>query len=447
MDKSQEVTLIVGAGVTGLTAGYLLSKAGEKCVIAEKSDEIGGLCRSFVLDNIVFDLGPHLFFDNPSKEAERLMSSLIEDEEVIKRKFSFSICNNDRIWKFPNSIFDLIFYPAEYKKQLLKSILGKKKRPKKGQASTRDEMVDKIGSTCYDREFAPMLEKKTFLSGDQIHRDWVRRVDRDINNNKESFRRLSRIKRISRIVKKVLTTDNYFYPEGGFQVFADKLSKRFNELGGETILECGDISFTKDSNRILSAVIKNTEYPVKNVIWTGSVNDLNSVIGSDAPRAEYVKVMIVLATFSTTKSVPRPFSYIYYPDKDLIFNRIYYPSAIFGNKALGKREGICFELNYTEDLDTLPDEEIINRTLADAVKSKVIGEEEFRQSKIIRLGECLPIYNMSYEERLRKVFKDIHSYNNLYSIGRLGGHFFCMTPKAISQGIKIAKSLTQGKSP
>ena len=67
--KSQKVTVIVGAGITGLTAAYRLSCAGERCVVLEKNNEIGGMCRTFNFDDMIFDLGPHFFFDNPDLEA------------------------------------------------------------------------------------------------------------------------------------------------------------------------------------------------------------------------------------------------------------------------------------------------------------------------------------------------------------------------------------------
>jgi len=107
------------------------------------------------------------------------------------------------------------------------------------------------------------------------------------------------------------------------------------------------------------------------------------------------------------------------------------------------REGICFELNYMEGLDGLTDNEIIDRTVADAEKVGLLKKEQLRQSKVIRLGECLPVYSLDYENEIKETFKDVHQYQNLYSIGRLGGYYFCMTPAAVRQGIKLAKHLSR----
>ena len=98
-------------------------------------------------------------------------------------------------------------------------------------------------------------------------------------------------------------------------------------------------------------------------------------------------------------------------------------------------------MNYTEELDTLTDTEIVERTVSDIEKLGLYKKEQLRQSKVIRLGECLPIYGLDYENRIQETFRDVHRYQNLYSIGRLGGYYFCMTPAAVNQGIKMARHL------
>lgn len=446
MKESQEVTLIVGAGITGLTAAYLFSREGERCVVLEKNKEIGGLCRTFKLDDIIFDLGPHFFFYNPDFEAERFMMSLLKDEEIIKKRFRFSICNEGKHWKLPIGVIDMILYPMEYKLQLLSRLFAKRKRTEDDVISAKHEMVEKLGISYYDKAIAPMLQSKALLPGSDIHRDWQTRVDRTIFNEKEPFRGISLGKHIMLALKQVFSSSTYLYPARGYNTFPQKLWAKFNQLGGETVLDCGDITFRKDNDYISKVMVRGIEYSVKNVIWTGSINDLNDNIESHAPRIKYVKVVIVLLSYNQTKRIRRPFGYIYYPDENLIFNRFYYPSTIFGSESPSNREGICFELNYLEELDKLTDREIIDRTVTDAEKSGLFKKEQLRQSGVIRLGECLPVYGLDYENKVKETFKDVHRYRNLYSIGRLGGYFFCMTPKAVSQGMKIARHLLHNKS-
>jgi len=49
MEDSRGQVIIVGAGVSGLTAGYLLARKGFKIVVIEKEDRVGGSGEKFLL--------------------------------------------------------------------------------------------------------------------------------------------------------------------------------------------------------------------------------------------------------------------------------------------------------------------------------------------------------------------------------------------------------------
>ena len=50
---------ILGGGIAGLS---LAANVLEECVVLEKEDRVGGLCRSFAFDKITYDIGPHIVF-------------------------------------------------------------------------------------------------------------------------------------------------------------------------------------------------------------------------------------------------------------------------------------------------------------------------------------------------------------------------------------------------
>ena len=55
----QSSTVILGSGISGISAGYHLKKAGEESVIFEKNDDWGGLCGNFTIDGFRFDRFRH----------------------------------------------------------------------------------------------------------------------------------------------------------------------------------------------------------------------------------------------------------------------------------------------------------------------------------------------------------------------------------------------------
>lgn len=59
-------TVILGSGITGISAGYHLEKRGEKVVIFEKDNDWGGLCGNFTIDGFRFDKFVHFTFTDDS---------------------------------------------------------------------------------------------------------------------------------------------------------------------------------------------------------------------------------------------------------------------------------------------------------------------------------------------------------------------------------------------
>lgn len=71
----QAKTIIIGAGPTGLSVAYHLN--GDSIVL-ESTNQVGGLCRSFEIDGVVFDIGGHSFHST----YEKIHSFICKDLKV-----------------------------------------------------------------------------------------------------------------------------------------------------------------------------------------------------------------------------------------------------------------------------------------------------------------------------------------------------------------------------
>lgn len=84
---SQSVA-IIGAGPAGLTAGYLLSKAGIDVDVFEADPfYVGGISRTEVHNGFRFDIGGHRFFSK-SKEIEDLWSEILPSDMITRDRLS-----------------------------------------------------------------------------------------------------------------------------------------------------------------------------------------------------------------------------------------------------------------------------------------------------------------------------------------------------------------------
>lgn len=70
---------------------------------------------------------------------------------------------------------------------------------------------------------------------------------------------------------------------------------------------------------------------------------------------------------------------------------------------------------------------------------------ELREKHLIKLNKAMPVYGLDYEEKMEKAFSEIHKFSNLFFIGRQGGYYFCLSPNAVYQGIKMADYLLQNE--
>ncbi|QWR76283.1 protoporphyrinogen/coproporphyrinogen oxidase [Candidatus Magnetomonas plexicatena] len=446
MEDKRDLTLIVGAGVAGLTAGYLLAKAGKKCLIVEKEAVAGGQCRSFILDDIIFDLGPHVLFPNPGAEAEDFIFTLLKDEPLITRIWKFGIVNGKKSWTMPAGILELLFYPWIIKKQILLSYLKKGQVNPKELISAESDITAKFGPVYYNEVLGPMIHKKALMTGDLVHADWIARVDRDIHHRKEPFRDphvggiLHKVKYIFNAMRK-----KYVYPANGFQTIADKLLQRYKEAGGELILNCKQLEFEKTEDKITAVIVDGNKHSVENVVWSASANQLNTLLGNDSLKFHYADITNVFLTYKQKRRKKRPLLYVYYTDPSFIFKRVYYPSNIFGDKTPDEKEGICVTIHETSEIAAMTDTQLVDKCVSDIESAGIFKAANLRKSKVVRLGNSMPLYSLDYETELQRNFMEIDKkYKNLYSIGRLGGFFFCMTPPAVSQGIKLTNHLLKG---
>ena len=95
-------TIILGAGLAGLS---LASYLDQESLIIEKNESIGGLCRSFSLNQIFYDIGPHILFSK-NKTVLNHVTNLI-DTNQIKRSNQIMFKNKLIKYPFENDLYHL----------------------------------------------------------------------------------------------------------------------------------------------------------------------------------------------------------------------------------------------------------------------------------------------------------------------------------------------------
>jgi protoporphyrinogen oxidase len=77
--------IIIGAGITGLSAGYHAEKRNIKYQIFEQESQVGGLCRTLYKDGFYFDISGHVL-SLKDQYIQALVRRFLKDNlRIIKR--------------------------------------------------------------------------------------------------------------------------------------------------------------------------------------------------------------------------------------------------------------------------------------------------------------------------------------------------------------------------
>ena len=109
MTSNGKSIVILGAGVTGLTAAWALSRSYHgKVVVLEKEAAVGGLAATFTRNELSFDLGSHRLHEGYDPEVDSLVKDLCGDD-LLRRERRGLMYLGGRALLYPPSPFDIIF--------------------------------------------------------------------------------------------------------------------------------------------------------------------------------------------------------------------------------------------------------------------------------------------------------------------------------------------------
>ena len=183
--------VIVGAGVTGLVTGHLLAEAGADVVIIEKLEDIGGLARSFVYDDYVFDCGPHRFHTaNPN--VSNYLNRVIERHTTYFPRKS-EVFFKGKYYGWPIQPQNLLQLPVDIATRSFVDLTLNGFR-EYGDENFEDYILRQYGPTLYEHFFRGYSEKFLGIHPRDTHSDWAKvGINRAIIDDNAQMQNLSLI--------------------------------------------------------------------------------------------------------------------------------------------------------------------------------------------------------------------------------------------------------------
>jgi protoporphyrinogen oxidase len=164
---------IIGAGPAGLTAAYLLTKAGRSVVVIEKDPRyVGGISRTVEHQGFRFDIGGHRFFSK-SKEVVDLWNEILPDDFIQRPRMS-RIYYEGKFYSYPLRAFEALRNLGSWRSAACMASFAKAKlRPRKAVRSFEDWTINQFGAKLFGIFFKTYTEKVWGMPCDEMSADWA----------------------------------------------------------------------------------------------------------------------------------------------------------------------------------------------------------------------------------------------------------------------------------
>ena len=450
MTDQKKQIVVLGGGLTGLSAGYVLTRAGHTVAVCEKDAEVGGLSKTIVKDGFRFDLGGHRFFTTDEK-LNRFVTGLMRDELITVQRSS-KIYMRDRFFDYPlrpaNALFGLgiltsLRILADYGMEKCRRFFGQK-----DSVSLEDWVIKNFGRTMFDIYFKVYSEKVWGIECSSISAEWV---DRRINGLslgraiKNAFFKVSG-RKIPTLV------DEFLYPALGIGRISDRLKDGI-EMLNKVLLDTRVEAIHHANAKIEGIVVRNQD---QTDIMTGSQFisslPLTHIIRmlNPAPPQHIVEAaaklrfrdLVVVAIMVDRKRVTDQ-TWIYIPEKKIPFGRLHEPTNWSEQMAPeGKTLLVIEYFSFKGDsIWNMPDESLVGTTVEHLEKLGFIEKREVADSMVVRVPMAYPLFEVGYHDLCNELYDYLGQFKNLHVAGRSGMFRYYNMDHAIQSGVDAAEAV------
>ncbi len=287
-------TIIIGAGLSGLTSASLLAKRGLKVAVIDRSQHPGGACGSFKRGHVTFDQGSAMLYGFGEKgfNAHRFVMNCLEEPlDIIRHDLLYCVNFDGKRIHFYADIdrftdeLSLVF-PSEkdnikrfyrdmntiYRHVLIESPLY----------ASADEISASQGFNIVLRHPISFMRFLSFLniSAEKLLKGYFK--DPEIFkffDKLTSTYCYATVKEAPAVLAAIMFVDNHeggsYYPAGGSFFLPGKLEKVIEENGGDMFLKKWADSILFDKNKPCGVKLKDgTELYARDIIYSGTVWNL-----------------------------------------------------------------------------------------------------------------------------------------------------------------------------
>ncbi len=443
------LTIVLGGGPAGLTAGYLLAKQGRPVLVLEAEDQVGGLAKTVEHDGYRFDLGGHRFFTK-AQEVDALWHEVMREEFLLRPRMS-RIYWNGKFLDYPLNGTDVIkkLGPIELARSFL-SYLRAALFARKGNEQNLEEWVsNRFGKRLFTLFFKSYTEKVWGVPTTEIRAEWAAQRIKGL-----SFLSAAKAAFFGNKDNKVKSLiDQFHYPRFGPGQMWDAMTEEIEGLGGEVRLnapvtklhvENGQIAEVEAGGERIRPAAVISSLPLRAMVGLLS-EEADAEIAEVARGLRYRDFLSVALVLDGEDLFPDNWIYIHEPNVQVgrIQNfRSWSPWMVPDpSKACVGLEYFCFA---GDELWTMEDEELVNLAAQELDQLGLASAEKVERGYAVRVPKAYPMYDADYAERVEKIRAFLERFGNLQQVGRNGLHRYNNSDHSMLTAIRAVENLTSG---
>lgn len=425
---------ILGGGIAGLSlANFLQDKS---VAIVEKAKKVGGLCRSYQINGLSYDVGPHIMFSK-NEEVLKFMTSITKTQQLHRSNQIFL----DGIFiKYPFENFLAMLKDKARIDYCLNTFLNNpyKNMPANNMLAF---FLKTFGEGITKLYLQPYNEKIWKFDPAMLDTQMVERIPKPPDHHIiESAR--------GKYSEGYTHQLNFFYPvKGGYQSMIDAVSKKLEVKGVKLMTDEIIKSISSKDNHWIVATQKN-RYEFQRLVNCMPIQELIKVLrGVPAAIADTAEEMLynsmAIVVINVKEDTIGEHFALMVPQQDVIFHRISKLDFLGENYHLKDSTSFMLEITFRQGqkLDQMSQTQLIDRCIEDLVKIGFIKNQD-----MVNFTDFHPekyayvIYDLNHRSRTDTVLDYFRSIG-IESSGRWAEFEYMNSDKVIEHSMLLAEKI------
>ncbi len=452
---------IIGAGPAGLTAGYLLSKAGKSVAIVEKDARyVGGISRTVEHEGYRFDIGGHRFFSK-SQQVVDLWNEILPDDFIQRPRMS-RIYYEGKFYSYPLRAFEALGNLGVLRSAAcMASYVWSKLFPVKEVKSFEDWTCNQFGRRLYSIFFKTYTEKVWGMPCNEMSADWAAQRIKGlslwgaVSDGLKRSLGLNRKPNDGQAVKTLLET--FRYPRLGPGMMWEAARDRIEARGGKVIMghALEQLASEGEGGWRLTASGPDGELVIRagHAISSAPMRELAARL-HPLPESTIEASQLKYRDFLTVALMIRsddlfPDNWIYIHDSKVKVGRVqnfrsWSPEMVpDADVACVGLEYFCFE---GDGLWSMADADLVELAKREMDILGLVSPGKVIGGAVVRQEKAYPVYDETYARNVAAMRGELETrHPTLHLVGRNGMHRYNNQDHAMMTAMLTVENILAGK--